>query len=444
MSAQRASLTTRLWIIGLSLVSVVALVVIAVGLLLPRPQPELTTIPVSSSEESAPAISEPPETVDEPFDPTAPIPGCDVVKPPGKGFMTAVTSQGEPSYDNPKFPWFTGPKATAMSDAVAELLPPGAEIEFASPELSLIFQPITDFSEATPNPPNGSTNAHATVINGSAEGGVYVTVQQTSEPVPLCIAGSVDERRTLADGVIVDVQDTWHEVDGVRTLSRSASAYVADGSRISAGANDVHGATQQEHSGAVPLTIDDLVRIVADPRLRVSTPVAPGTPAPPAPCGSPFGQSDGPPVTREEARKLDVVLATVDLDGATLPPLQLAKWSKGTLCTSIAKLRDDADLNVLIEGGQPLPVEERPVPGSGGSKSMRTLPGGIVVQTESAFTGGPAGGNPDDTTTRATNSVVVTRPDGTQITASSTAPTPDEALPLSELESIAMTPGLEL
>jgi hypothetical protein len=200
---------------------------------------------------------------------------------------------------------------------------------------------------------------------------------------------------------------------------------------------------QQESSGTVPLTIDDLVRIVSDPRLRVSTPVPPGTPAPPEGCRSSLDGS-GPAVTREQARRLDAVLASVDLGGAKLPPLQLARFSEGLLCTSLANVTPAAGIDVSIIGGQSLPVEERPVPGSGSRQTLRTLADGTVVQTDVLFRAGPPTEDPEGTTSEAINTVIVTRPAGTQISVSSTAPLPDQALPLSKLESIALTPGLEL
>ncbi|WP_207837915.1 hypothetical protein [Williamsia soli] len=439
-----SSHTKRIWTYALILISVVALVIVIVGLLLPRADPELTTAPTPSSQEPDPAVPEMPEVVEEPVDLDAPIPGCGTVEPPEEPVYTAFTSMVEESYDNPKFPWFNGPKATEMSNAVAELLPPRAEIEFASPEQSLIFQPITDLGESTLDPPDGYTSAGGSVVKGDAKGGLNVSVAQSSRPIPPCVAGALDERRTLPDGVLVDVQDTWRETDGVRTLSRSATAYVPDGSRISAQASDASGTAGDENSGTIPVSVDDLVRIVVDPRLRVSTPAPPGTPAPTAGCeGDPFDDS-GPAVTREQARKLDTALASIDLGGAKLPPLRLGSYSEALLCTGTPNVTPTAALDISIVGGRQLPVEERPVQGAGSRKTLRTLADGTVVQTDVSFSGGRSMTNPDDYTSEAINSVVVTRPAGTQISVSSTAPSPDEALPLPQLESIALTPGLEL
>lgn len=444
---QTSAQIKRIWTYGLILVSVVALVVVVVGLLLPESDPDLTTAPTTtSSEETDPAVPEQPVVVEEPVDLNAAIPGCDVVEQPDEERYSAFSSftTADPSYDNPKFPWFNGPKATEMSNAVADRLPAGAEIEFASPEQSLIFQPITDYGESIPDPPDSSTYANGSVVNGNAKGGLFVNVALTSRPIPPCVAGTLDERRTLPDGVVVDVQDTWRESDGVRTLIRSARAYVPDGSRIGAQANDASGALQDEHSGKVPVSIDDLVRIVADPRLRVSTVAAPGTPPPSPGCrGDSFDES-GPAVSRAQARTLDAVLASIDLGGPTLPPLQLGRSSEALLCTGIANVTPAAGLEVSIIGGQELPVEERPVQGGGSQKTLRTLADGTVVQTNVSSSGGRSMDNPDQYISEAINSVVVTRPAGTRISVSSTAPSPNEALPLPQLESIALTPGLEL
>lgn len=443
MDDETSSQTKRIWTYGMVLVSIVAIAVVALGLLLPRSEPELTTAPTTSSEAADPAVPYQPDIVDEPIDLNAPIPGCDVVEPPGELTSTASISSSDPSYDNPKFPWFSGPKATAMSNAVAELLPSGAEVAFASPEQSLVFQPITDYSESTPDPPNGSTYANGSVTNGKAKGGLYVTAQQTTVPVPACVAGSVDERRTLPDGVVVDVQDTWTEVDGVRTLSRSARSYVPDGSWISAGANDASGPTRDENSGTVPLSIEELVRIVTDPRLRVSTPVPPGTPAPSDGCRRSFDAS-GPNITRAQAHKLDAVLATVDLGGAKLNPLQLARHSENELCAGTPDATPTAGLDISIMGGQSLPVEKRPEPGSGNEDTFRRLGDGTVVQTSQRYNSSSSTGDPSQATRETVRSVVVTRPGGTQVSVSSSAPTPNETLSPEKLESIALTPGLEL
>ncbi|PSJ19379.1 hypothetical protein CVH10_23170, partial [Halomonas sp. ND22Bw] len=59
-----------------------------------------------------------------------------------------------------------------------------------------------------------STDASATILRGEASGGLSVSVNSSKAPVPPCIAGSLVERRSLADGSVVDVQDSWSEING--------------------------------------------------------------------------------------------------------------------------------------------------------------------------------------------------------------------------------------
>lgn len=444
MNEQESSRAKQAWTYALIMVSVVALVIVVAGLLRPSPDPELTTLPTTSTTEPDLAAPVDVDIVEEPVDLSAPIPGCETVEPPptDSGRYSVFTSSSDPSYDNPEYPWFSGPKATAMSNAAVASLPPSAEIEFASQERSLVFQPVSDLGGAQPEP-KGYTYATAALVNGDAKGSVYLQVQKKSDPVPTCVAGYLDERRTLADGTIVDVHDTWEEVNGSRTLRRSARAYVSDQSWIHATAYDISGDAQQEHSGKIPLAIDDLVRIVSDPGLRLSTPVPPGTPAPSEGCGDSFDDG-GPAITREQARRLDTILATTDLRGRTLPPLQLANYSDDIVCTVLPVSNGTAGLKISITGGQPLPTPERPVPGSSGQQEMRTLPDGTVVQTQQSSGSVSATYSPDNSKRETTNSVIVTRPGGTQISVSSSAAVPNSPLSLEELESIALTDGLEL
>ena len=448
MNEQESSRAKQAWTYGLIMVSVVALVIAVAGLLRPSPDPELTTVPTTSTPEPDPAAPMDVDIVEEPVDPTAPIPGCETVEPPptDSGRYSVFTSSSDPSYDNPEFPWFSGPKATAMSNAVVDVLPDTAEIEFASPDRSLVFRPITDFGDSD-SELDGYTHASGSLVNGDARGSLSVQVQNRASPIPACVAGYLDERRTTTDGVVVDVHDSWQEVDGARTLSRSAHAYVSDGSWIYADSNDVFTTTQQEHSGKVPLTIDDLVRIVTDPRLRVSTPAPPGTPPPPEGCRHPFGSNselNAPRIDREQAQRLDSVLATIDLGGPRLNPLQPGGSPNDLLCSDNRDVKGAAGLYISITGGQPLPTPERPVPGSGGQQQMRTLPDGTVVQTQQSSGSISTTSSPDNSQRETINSVEVTRPGGTQISVSSSAPVPNSPLSLEELESIALTDGLEL
>lgn len=70
------------------------------------------------------------------------IPGCESVESPGPPVRINYGFTGEPGYDDPDYPWFSGPKATAMSDALLESLPSDVDVAFASPSKSLEFAPI--------------------------------------------------------------------------------------------------------------------------------------------------------------------------------------------------------------------------------------------------------------------------------------------------------------
>ncbi len=405
-----SSRTRRPWTIALYLVFLAALGgLIGAVLPWPEPAPQVTSSPSTNSEAS---------TVS---DPKAAIPGCDEVEaPPEAGEETFKSKIGEDVYDTPRFPWFTSAKATAMSDALKGLLPAGAELQFGRVTESFVFQPITDFGDPDPT---GSTNAYGSVVNGDAGGRVQVYVQKTSAPVPPCVTGQLDERRTLPDGTVVDLRERRSHDDGEQTIARSVDAYVADGSWIGATADDRVGENEKERSGKVPLTIDDLVHIVSDPRLRVSTVVPSGTPEPREECLGFYGGSIGPVLTRDQASRLDRVLQTIDFGGRKPLALQPSNTTNHALCTSVPATGAAAKLDISIAGGQSVPIEGRPDPTDGYRGTIKRLADGSVVQT--TF-----------------DSVVVTRPDGTQVSVtaelSSSAQVPAGGM----LESIALTPGL--
>lgn len=75
----------------------------------------------------------------------ASIPGCESVESPGPPVRFNYGFAGEPGYGDPDYPWFSGPKATAMSDALLESLPSDVEVVFASPSQSLEFAPIQNY-----------------------------------------------------------------------------------------------------------------------------------------------------------------------------------------------------------------------------------------------------------------------------------------------------------
>ncbi|WP_245914069.1 hypothetical protein [Nocardia fluminea] len=215
------------WTVGLTCVAIVATGYLIAGLL-HEPEPELTTVPITTT------TSEPPEPaeysyVTPPVTFPAQIPGCDVVEPPRPAQSFSMVTFKTPEYDNPSYPWFSGPKAVAMSQALRAALPAGVEIAFAPVDRSLIFQPILD-DPTQDKGFGGWTDARATLLRGDRSGSLSVNVRESTMPIPSCVAGDLDERRRLPDGTIVDTHDTWSETNGVRTLTRSAIAYLPDGS----------------------------------------------------------------------------------------------------------------------------------------------------------------------------------------------------------------------
>lgn len=264
------------WTQGLLCVAIVAGGVIVGGLLHDR-EPELTTTPVSPTSSALPQPAEYSYVTPTATYPTQ-IPGCTTVEPPGPGGLFSFLGVDEFGYDNPAYPWFSGPKAVAMSRALHEALPGGITLEAAPEGESLFFEPILDPSGDSDKSAEfgGSTTAHATLRRGNQEGWMSVSVRQSTAPIPPCVAGDLDERRLLADGTTVDTDDTWSESSGVRTLSRSATAYVPDGSTVTAYV--AHTLDGNDSSGTVPMTIDELVALVTAPGVRVTAPVPPGTP----------------------------------------------------------------------------------------------------------------------------------------------------------------------
>ncbi|GAB2665040.1 hypothetical protein [Nocardia goodfellowii] len=423
------------WTVGLTCVAVVATAFLVAGLL-HEPEPELTTTPVTPTTSEPPAPAEysyvtPPVTF------PVQIPGCDVVEPPQQPRFFGMAYLGTPEYDNPSYPWFSGPKAGAMTQALQEALPAGVEIAFASVQRSLIFQPIpgdsTEHKEF-----GGWTNAQATLLRGDGAGGLTVTVRMSTTPIPPCVAGDLDERRHLPDGTIVDTDDTWHETNGVRTLSRTATAYLPDGSVAHASATD----DARDGSGrtrAVPLTIDDLVALVTAPGLRVTAPVPPGTPNPPESC---YGASESSAaIDQAQARKWNAVLAQMPLDGLTLdrPLGALLPASTGGVCQMVRVTTPgrQSQLGVTISTGQPLPQE--PDTASNDGTVSRRLPDGTIVATSEWTTTSMEPSSSPGTT----RSVTVTRPSGTQVRASSSG-NPTETATFALLEEIALNPGLEV
>ncbi|MEV0032669.1 hypothetical protein [Nocardia sp. NPDC050793] len=428
------------WTQGLLCVAIVASGVI-VGGLLHEPDPDLTTTPTSTT--STTTEAEPPQApfVTPPVTYPTRIPGCATVEPPGEGGLMGFAVSGEFGYDNPAYPWFSGPKAVAMSTALHEALPGGVAIGFAPVGESLLFQPILgnpgDFAEFANF--GGSTDARATLRRGDLAGSLSVSVRESTAPIPPCVAGELDERRLLADGTTVDTHDTWSQLDGVRTLSRTARAYAPDGSVVMASATDApHGL---DPTGIVPLSVDELVGLVSAPGARVTAPVPPGTPDPPEDCR--LAAEDTAAIDEAEARRLNAVLARIPLDGLTLDrplgALRPGADDSGGACQTVrvTVAGHRARLSIAIGAGRTTPTTESAGPSSGERVTARQLPDGTVVESREARTTLAA-------TSELTRTVVVTRPAGATVQVVSAADSPAEPLSVAQLEAIALTPGLEV
>lgn len=429
------------WTVALICVAIVASGVIVGGLLHER-EPELTTAPVPASSTEEPSRERSYVTPPVVF-PVA-IPGCATVEPPSEGTSMAFLEMAEFGYDNPAYPWFSGPKAVAMSQAAQDALPGEVELAFASVADSLRFRPIMDPEDSDgQSGVGGWTSANANLRRGSATGDLLLSVRRSTAAAPPCVAGDLDERKHLADG-IVDVDDTWYEVDGVRTLSRTAHAYLSDGTAVTAAATDTDGVN---HSGAVPLSLDELVAMVTAPGLRVGAPVPPGTPDVPESCN---GETEGGgTIDQATARRLDGVLAQISLDGLTLDrplgQLRPADFGGNGVCQAvrITTPGQQSRLEVAVLTGQRLPDPSASA-SDGERVTSRRLPDGTVVETrESRFTttSTQLGAQPVPQLMR---SVTVTRTSGARVRVGTVADEPTPALPFEKLEAIALTPGLEV
>lgn len=426
------------WTQGLLCVAIVASGVI-VGGLLHDPDPDLTTTPTTTT--STADEAEPPRAsvVTPPVTYPTRIPGCDAVEPPGEGGLTGFVVSSEFGYDNPAYPWFSGPKAVAMSTALHEALPDGVVIGFEPVDESLWFQPIVANSGDSPEFAEfgGFTDARATLRRGDLAGSLSVSVRQSTAPIPPCVAGQLDERRLLADGTTVDTHDTWSQVDGVRTLSRTAHAYTPDGSGVVAIATDAP--HELGPTGTVPLSVDELVGLASAPGVRVAAPVPPGTPDPPEDCR--LAAEDAAAIDEAEASRLDAVLARIPLDGLTLDrplgALRPGADDSGGVCQVVRVIAGDhrSRLSIAIGAGRTAPLDSGP--SSGDRVTTRQLPDGTVVESREVRIFLAA-------TSEMTRTVVVTRPSGATVRVVSGADSPHEPLSVAQLEAIALTPGLEV
>ncbi|MBF6440167.1 hypothetical protein [Nocardia cyriacigeorgica] len=432
------------WTTALVCVAIVAGGVI-VGGLLHEPQTELTTAPPTTTS-VAPQPTEQHTYVTPPVTYPTQIPGCAVVEPPGEGGLFGWAAVNEFGYDNPAYPWFSGPKAVAMSAALQQSLPEEIDLGFVPVGESLFFQPILGDPDASPEAAKfgGFTHAQSTILRGDRTGSLSVTVRGSGDPVPPCVAGQLDERRVLDDGTTIDLDDTWSETDGVRTLSRTVTAYVPDGSRVTATATDAPNGG--EPTGSVPMTMDELIAVATTPGVRVSAPVPAGTPDPPETCSTSEVQT--PVVDEATARRWGAVLAGVRLDGLVLDrplgDLRPGGYGSGGVCQEVRVSADgqQSRLSVVITIGQGEPtVPQRPSESGDRVVTQRELPDGTVVESVESTTAVARSGVP---ATELLRGVIVTHKSGNRIQVTSRAEAPAQPLSTAQLEAIALAPGLEV
>ncbi|MDI9901495.1 hypothetical protein QM716_16685 [Rhodococcus sp. IEGM 1409] len=382
------------------------------------------------------------------------IPGCESVEAPDDehGISIFTSTGGDDAYDDPRFPWFSGAKAASMSDAVADAIPDGVEIKFASPSRSLQFGPISAPSSSDDLPEGwaiedlASTDASATLLRGESSGGLTVSVNSSTAPIPPCVAGSLVERRFLPDRSVVDVQDTWSEINGQRTLSRSAFLYGIDGTRVRAYTDDTADrvGAEVQASGALPLTIDELVSLVSLPQLRITTPAPPETAPLQTVCGGWTDESSGRELDRGIVDALGEALRSgwraappesPDL-GSQLGDLVLAEYDDTTTCQDLVARsgNNESRLSISITSGQQLPAPPNKYDPSydGHPLSMETTEDGSVIERD------------ESRGDKVHRSVVVTHPGGTRVTVSSSAEAPNVPMTFEQLEFLATIDGLEI
>ena len=438
---------------ALTIVSIVALGIGVAAVVerspAPSESPESSRFVVAATTEAPAAPADSTYRTPEVTFPTT-IPGCDVVQPPSEGAATwGQISTSEDAYDNPQYPWYSGPRSVMMTDALKQALPEGVDIQFGSHRESLVFQPIpqTSVEPGQPAVP-GWASASAEMGRGDTIGRLAVSVSADT-PVPPCVAGSVQERTTSSDGTVTDVLESWYEYGTDRTNFRSVTAYAPDGSEIVATASDAEG-FRSVNTGKrdTVLTVEELKAIVALPELRVTAFVPANTPGPMAGCDEMAYMSDGPPIDADAAQKLNDALADVDIDERFEPglnTLRLADFWTGVVCTQVAVLGTGADISISIMGGQELPTvpdiydpayDNRPL-------STETLDDGSVLQIdEMPYSYSPA--PQEGSTGGLRRTVTVTYPSGTQVEVRSHAERPDEPLGVDTLRAIATADGLDV
>ncbi|MCD2104704.1 hypothetical protein O4214_14355 [Rhodococcus erythropolis] len=360
------------------------------------------------------------------------IPGCDSVESPGPPVRFNYGFAGEPGYDDPDYPWFSGPKATAMSDALLESLPSDVEAVFASPSKSFEFAPIQNFRGASfpdgvdPIEFSGSTKATGAVSRGGQTADVSVQVRAWDQPVPPCLEGLVDRREHLANGTVLDIADFEDKVASDVGGERGVVAYLGDGSRVVASIDT------STDTGPL-LTMDELIALATAPGLAVTAPVPDSTPPPMASCYT-DSVNAGPPATRMDIDRLNQLLDArwKDLGAAgvtlerPLGSLVPDDYGQGGVCERIVASTADGSSDVEISVGTAVPE-----PGE-----TLTLPDStIVTRLVDPY------GSGDDT-------VRVVHPSGETVVVTqfvkSAGSTKASPLTIEQLEFIATTPGLML
>ncbi|MFC8935876.1 hypothetical protein ACFT1A_27665 [Rhodococcus sp. NPDC057135] len=364
------------------------------------------------------------------------IPGCDSVESPGPPVRFNYGSAGEPGYDDPDYPWFSGPKATAMSDALLQSLPSDVDVVFASPSKSFEFAPIQNFRGASfpdgvdPIEFSGSTRASGAVSRGGQTADVSVQVRAWDQPVPPCLEGLVDRREHLANGTVLDIADFEDEVASDVGGERGVVAYLGDGSRVVA---SIDTSTETSTDSGPLLTMDELIGLATARGLAVTAPVPDSTPPPMASCYT-DSVNAGPPATRMDVDRLNQLLDTrwKDLGAAgvtlerPLGSLVPNDYGQGGVCERIVASTADGSSDVEISVGTAVPE-----PGE-----TLTLPGSTTVtRLVDPY------GSGDDT-------VRVVHPSGETVVitqfAKSAGSTTAPPLTTEQLEFIATTPGLML
>ena len=362
------------------------------------------------------------------------IPGCESVELPGPPVRFNYGFAGESGYDDPDYPWFSGPKATAMSDALLESLPSDVEVVFASPSQSLEFAPIQNYRGASfpdgvdPIEFSGSTSAKGTLTRVGRTADISVQVRAWDQPVPPCLEGLVDRREHLENGTVLDIADFEDEVASDVGGERGVVAYLGDGSRVVASVDTSTGTS----SDASPLlTMDELIALAIAPGLAVTAPVPDSTPPPMASCYT-DSVNAGPPASRMDIDRLNQLLdarwkdlgaeeVTLERPLGSLVP---DDYGRGGACERIVVSTSDGRGDVEISIGTAVPE-----PGA-----ILTLPNATTVTRLV-----DPDGSGDDT-------VRVVHPSGETVvvtqfvtSAGSTSASP---LTIEQLEFIATTPGL--